>query len=52
MEKKINMSDMKFKKMMLTMKKLLTAYNNTIVDGLIQWKTNIDKEFEGVEVIF
>ena len=51
MEKKINMSELKFKKMMLTMKKLLTAFNNTIVDGLIQWKSNIDKEFEGVDVV-
>ena len=37
---------------MLTMKKLLTIFNYSIVEGLMMWKTNIDREFEGIEVGF
>lgn len=50
MEQKLNISEIKLKKWMLMMKKLLTTCNSSIVDGLIQWKTSIDKELEGVEV--
>jgi hypothetical protein len=50
MEQKLNISELKQKRWMLSMKKLLTSFNNTIVDGLIQWKNNIDQEFEGIEV--
>ena len=50
MEQKLNISELKQKRWMLSMKKLLTSFNNSIVDGLIQWKNNIDQEFEGIEV--
>lgn len=50
MEQKLNISELKQKRWMLSMKKLLTSFNTSIVDGLIQWKNNIDQEFEGIEV--
>jgi len=31
------------------MKSLLVNHNNNIIDSLILWKKNLDKEFEGVE---
>ena len=32
------------------MKKLLTTYNLSIVEGLMNWKDNLEKEFEGIDV--
>ena len=52
MEQKLNIGEMKLKRWMLTMKKLLTIFNYSIVEGLMMWKTNIDREFEGIEVGF
>jgi len=50
MEHKLNIGDLKLKRWMLNMKKLLTTFNNSIVEGLMIWKNNIDREFEGIEV--
>lgn len=50
MEQKLNMGDDKVTKWMLTIKKLLTTLNLTVVEGLMNWKENIEKEFEGIEV--
>jgi hypothetical protein len=50
MEHKFNISELKLKKWLLIIKKLLTSFNVSIVDGLLQWKNNLDKEFEGIEV--
>lgn len=36
-------------KWILMMKSLLVNHNNNIIDSLILWKKNLDKEFEGVE---
>ena len=46
----MNIGDLKLKRWMLNIKKLLTTFNNSIVEGLMIWKNNIDKEFEGIEV--
>lgn len=50
MDQKIKFDGDKVTKWMLTMKKLLTTYNLSIVEGLMNWKDNLEKEFEGIEV--
>lgn len=50
MENKMNVGERKTTKWMLNIKKLLTIFNSTLVDGLITWKNNLDKEFEGIDV--
>lgn len=50
MDQKINFGEGKVTKWMLTMKKLLTTYNLSIVEGLMNWKDNLEKEFEGIDV--
>jgi hypothetical protein len=40
---------MKMNKWILRMKALLMNQNNTILNSLILWKINIDKEFENIE---
>lgn len=50
MNNKMNVGEKKTTKWMLNIKKLLSSFNSSLVDGLISWKNNLDKEFEGIEV--
>lgn len=49
MDKKIKINNEKLTKWMLRIKKLLSTYNNTLLSALLMWKSNIDREFEGID---
>lgn len=46
----MKVGERKTTKWMLNIKNLLSTFNSTLVDGLISWKNNLDKEFEGIDV--
>lgn len=47
--KKIGVTAAQWRSWMLQMTTFLTHQNGSIMDGLILWKRNVDKRFEGVE---
>ena len=48
-KKGVKIQQNKIDKLVLRMKSLLYNQNNSIMDAILVWKKNLDKEFEGVE---
>jgi len=46
---KLGVGEALWRKWLLQMKTLLDSKNGTIADGILQWKDNVDKHFEGIE---
>lgn len=47
--KRVAVSNAEWRQWMLQLTRFLTCQNGTIVDGLLLWKKNVDKQFDGVE---
>jgi len=47
--KRIGVSNAQWRQWMLQLARFLSWQNGTILDGLLLWKKNVDKRFEGVE---
>jgi hypothetical protein len=47
--KRVAVSNSQWRQWMLQLTRFLHCQNGTILDGLLLWKKNVDKQFEGVE---
>ena len=46
---KLGVGEALWRKWLLQMKTLMDSKNGSIADGILQWKDNVDKHFEGIE---